>query len=197
MIAGIILAAGASSRMGLAKQLLQYKGESLLERAVGITNEAGLTPIIVVVGARAEMIGRVVDQTKATAVFNPDWETGMGSSVATGLKMALQLSPQLEAACFLLTDQPHVNSELVRQMMSKARNSDKLGVVSSYEGTLGVPALFKKELFTELLNLAGSKGAKPLIKKYAPLLESIDFPEGRIDLDHPSDWEAFKKGSTS
>ena len=197
MTAGIILAAGTSSRMGHAKQLLKYKGKSLLGGIIDAANVAKLAPIVVVLGARAKIISKVVDQNKATTVFNPDWETGMGSSVATGLEMALQLYPQLEAACFLLTDQPHVNSELIREIVMKARESNKLGVVSSYDGTLGVPALFKKRLFTELKALRGSKGAKPLIKKYSSLLESIDFPKGRIDLDYPSDWEAFKKGNTS
>jgi molybdenum cofactor cytidylyltransferase len=190
--AGIILAAGASSRMGKAKQLLNYEGESMIERIIRIAKLAELSPIIVVIGARLEAMQATLSTIpNIHVVVNSDWETGMGSSVACGLTKALQLEKDLSNACFLLTDQPHVNTGLIQNLKTKGQHIDSLGAVCDYGGTLGVPALFKRILFEDLLQLNGEKGAKNLINKHATRLASVSFPKGKLDLDYPEDWERF------
>jgi len=191
-IAGIILAAGASTRMGRAKQLLQWQGKSLIERSVAIALEAGLWPVVAVLGSRAKQVEKVLETHQVSIAYNKDWESGMGSSVATGLESALQINPDLSAACFLLTDQPYLHSDLIKAMLRVFKEKEVPGVAAAYEDTLGVPALFGKALFPELLALRGKKGAKPLINKYANQLGRVPFPKGGIDLDYPEDWERLK-----
>ena len=187
-----LLAAGASTRMGRPKQLLRYQGESLLRRCLRIALETPFRPIAVVLGARAEELEAELEGAGAIIVYNNAWPTGMGSSVAAGLEALLRTEPEPEAACFILVDQPHLTTahllELHRQLDLAP---EKLGAASAYEHTLGVPAIFRKALFPELLKLHGQKGAKPVIEKYKDQLIPAPFPQGRIDLDTPEDWREF------
>ena len=116
----------------------------------------------------------------------------MGSSVATGLETLLRAEPELDAACFVLVDQPYLTAahllELHRQM---EQHPEKWGAASAYDNTLGVPAIFRKALFPELLQLHGQKGAKPVIGKYMDQLIAVPFPQGQVDLDTPEDWREF------
>ncbi|MCB0548881.1 MAG: nucleotidyltransferase family protein [Phaeodactylibacter sp.] len=197
----VLLAAGASTRMGRPKQLLRHQGESLLLRALRIALEASFRPVAVVLGARAEELEAELAGTEESAsaliVHNSAWASGMGSSVATGLEALLLREPALEAACFILVDQPHLTSahllELHRQL---ERAPEKLGAASAYEPALGVPAIFRKGLFPELLELHGQKGAQPLLKKYKDQILSVPFPKGKIDLDTPEDWDEFLRNET-
>ena len=192
----VLLAAGASTRMGQPKQLLRYRGESLLRRTLRIALETPFRPVAVVLGARAEELEAELEGTEALIVYNSAWPTGMGSSVATGLEALLRAEPELGAACFILVDQPHLAAGHLLALEEQLQHSpEKKGAVSMYDGTLGVPALFRKALFPGLLQLHGQKGAKPLIEKYRDHLLPVPFPKGRIDLDTPEDWREFILGN--
>lgn len=188
----ILLAAGASTRMGQPKQLLRYQGESLLQRTLRIAMDTPFHPLAVVLGARMEEMEAELEGADALIVRNSAWASGMGSSVAAGLEALLRAEPGLDAACFILVDQPHLAAahllELRRQL---SQAPEKLGAASAYRQTLGVPAIFRKDLFPELLKLHGQKGAKPVIEKYKGQLISVPFPQGHIDLDTPEDWQEF------
>ncbi|MCB9294209.1 MAG: nucleotidyltransferase family protein [Lewinellaceae bacterium] len=188
----ILLAAGASTRMGQPKQLLRYQGESLLQRTLRIARETPFRPIAIVLGARAGEMEAELESPEALVVHNSAWATGMGSSVATGLEALLRAEPELDAACFVLVDQPYLTAahllELHRQM---EQHPEKWGAASAYDNTLGVPAIFRKALFPELLQLHGQKGAKPVIGKYMDQLIAVPFPQGQVDLDTPEDWREF------
>jgi molybdenum cofactor cytidylyltransferase len=189
----IILAAGASNRMGRAKQLLEIDGEPLLHRMIRIGQEAGFEPVIVVTGAREAAMAEALEGQPVVKAHNPDWESGMGSSVCVGLEAALVEVPDAQAAGFVLTDQPYVSADLLTAMQSALDGSDAPGIAAAYAHSLGVPAIFRKELFPELKQLKGQKGAKPLLMKYAGVLIAYPFPRGQIDLDTPDDWQAFQE----
>lgn len=193
LCAGIILAAGASSRMGRPKQLLNINGLTLLERIISTAQQAELAPLVTVIGANANKIQPMLQSLPSRYVYNENWQKGMGSSIAVGLKKALALNPEIEGALFLLVDQPFVTPDLLKNMKTQAGQRDSLGVVCQYDNTLGVPALFKKELFDALISLDGKKGAKPLIYQYQEQLGTVSFPKGNIDLDFPHEWDRFIK----
>lgn len=189
--ASIILAAGASTRMGRAKQLLAIQGETLLARACRFAREAGFSPVVVVTGARRQAIEAAVPPF-AQRVYNPGWEAGMGGSVSTGLSYALQLQPGLESAGFLLTDQPYLDAALLEGMQQALRaEPSALGVAAAYRGSIGVPAIFRQPLFEELLDLHGAQGAKPVLLRHKSELLAYPFAKGAFDLDRPEDWDIF------
>jgi len=186
----ILLAAGASTRMGRPKQLLRYQGESLLRRTLCIAMETPFRPLAVVLGFRAEEMEAELEGADALIVRNSTWASGMGSSVAAGLEALLRAEPGLDAACFILVDQPHLTAAHLLELRRQLEQApEKLGAASAYRQTLGVPAIFRKALFPELLKLHGQKGAKPVIEKYKGQLISAPFPQGHIDLDTPEDWQ--------
>ena len=183
----VILAAGASRRMGKAKQLLPFEGESLIRRICHTALETGCHPVVVVLGARNEQIRPELMELPVDIAINKEWETGMGTSVRTGIEHLLQLQPALDAALFLLVDQPYVTTNLLLSIIEKYRKTDHSLVVSDYGDTLGVPALFDKNLFAGLQQIEGDKGARALIKRYRNQLTTVSFPGGSIDWDTPED----------
>lgn len=187
-VGAVILAAGSSSRMGRPKQTLQFQGTSLLKRATSAALDAACRPVVVVTGAHAELSRRELDQLDVHEAFNPDWETGMGSSVRTGIESLLSLDADLAAAVLLLCDQPHVTPDVVSKLLAAYRTTGRLLIASTYGESFGVPALFSRELFTELTQLAGSSGAKQIIKRHASAAHFLPFPEGEVDVDTPDDF---------
>lgn len=186
----IVLAAGASSRMGRTKQLLELRGQPLVARACCLANAAGFDEVVVVTGAKHESIVEVLPAF-AHVARNTDWQSGMGSSVYTGLSYVLEYIQATVMAGFILTDQPFLSANLLRAMLYKLQQSEAPGIAARYNNTLGTPALFRSPLFPELLKLRGEKGAKPLLAKYRQALLSWPFPQGGFDLDYPEDWEQF------
>ncbi len=192
----VILAAGASTRMGRPKQLLRFRGESMIQRSLRTALKTPFRPVVVVLGAFAEEIEPELEGYEAEVVYNSSWKSGMGGSVAVGLEGLLRQEPRLESALFLLVDQPYLKPAQLIRMAEALEGTDKPGVVSAYGDTLGVPALFRRALFPELLQLQGQKGAKPLIEKYRPALLALPFPQGKADLDTPEDWRTFLKDNS-
>ncbi len=182
----IILAAGASSRMGTPKQLLLYRGRSFLSYIVEAAIASMCQPIVVVVGANAEQIKSEVS-FRVQVVENTRWTEGMSSSIAVGMQALV--NQNIEGVVITLCDQPFVSTEIIDQLIAAYRLTGKSIVASEYAGTLGVPALFSRTLFPELMTLGATEGAKHLIKKYSEQVFSVPFPEGAIDIDTPQDYE--------
>jgi len=186
----IILAAGSSSRMGQPKQLLEFRGESMMHRAVRIALSTGVEPVIVVLGAEADRVKEAVPQRAAVnVVYNEDWPLGMSSSLRSGVRYAMKYFPNLQALLFIVVDQPFVTSDLLSLLLAAYRDSRALIVAARYQGTPGVPALFDRCLFNEMLALEGDQGARPLFEKYRHKLQTVPFPAGRFDLDTPDDFD--------
>lgn len=187
----IILAAGASTRMGEPKQLLRIGTERLLQRVVRLALETPFRPVVVVLGANRELIEPTLKDMGTIIVFNPDWATGMGSSIASGLAHLLQYEPEIQQVLILVGDQPLLSTAVLMKLVELKREQAKPLVVSAYADTLGVPALFDRVLFPELQALHGAPGAKGLIQKYAVQAAILEFNEGALDIDTPAEWAAF------
>lgn len=188
----VLLAAGASTRLGEPKQLLHFQGETLLRRtakiALTLTNR-----IVVMLGANIEILRNEIEDLPVQIAENKNWKTGMSGSIKAGLEKLLADREELRAVILLVCDQPFVNENLLREIIEEFEQRDSLIVACEYQNTLGVPALFSAKLFPELLALDSRKGAKQLIKKYQTQTAIVSFPKGAIDIDTPTDYENLLK----
>ena len=191
----IILAAGASERLGKPKQLLRFEKTTLLERIAQIALKTEFETVIVL-GANAEMIRASLENVSVRIAVNENWRTGMSSSIIKGLKKSLETNPDLAGVILLLCDQPFVTEENISKLVETQKETGKPIVASSYENTIGVPTLFMREVFDELLKLKGDTGAKPLIKRRAENLAKVNAPEAAFDVDTAEDFEALKRRAT-
>lgn len=187
-VGAVILAAGSSSRMGSPKQALQFEGRSLLRRATSAAVDTACDPVVVVTGAHAELCRRELDGLEVREAFNPDWETGMASSIRSGIEALLNVEPDVAAVVLLLCDQPHVTVDVISCLVAAHQATGRPVIASAYGGSFGVPALFSRILFAELTQLEGMSGAKEIIKKHASEAHFLPFPEGEVDVDTPQDF---------
>lgn len=188
-IAIIILAAGASTRMGKPKQLLAYQGRSLLRHTAEIAIASSSQPVIVILGANAESIKPEINHLPVQIVENPQWVEGMNSSIRVGIEA---LNQNIEAVIITLCDQPFISSKLIHQLIEAYHLTNKPIVASKYANTFGVPALFNHTFFSQLATLKQGEGAKQIIKKHINQVTSIPFSQGYIDIDTPDDYEQLQ-----
>jgi molybdenum cofactor cytidylyltransferase len=189
----IILAAGGSRRFGRPKQLVAFQSESLVHRSVRVATEAGITSIAVVAGESMDAIKGEVRETSAAVVENRDWELGLGTSIRCGLQNLRASVPDLEAVVIIACDQPFVEASIIAALLEERQRSGKPIVASSYAGTLGIPALFDRSCFEELLALPDDSGAKALIESRQHEVAQIKFEHGAIDIDTPADLERLAR----
>ncbi|MDB5269424.1 MAG: hypothetical protein JWP58_2464 [Hymenobacter sp.] len=188
-VALLLLAAGASTRMGRPKQLLPYHGRTLLRHAAETAVASGCAPIVLVTGALHEALVAEVSGLPIQAIHNPDWETGMASSIRAGLSALAE--PQPAAVLIMLTDQPLVTPELLQELIARQQQTQAPIVAAAYGGTLGVPAVFAQSLLPELLRLQGQQGAGRLIASLGAAVGRVPFPEGLLDVDTPAQYAAL------
>jgi len=175
-VAAIVLAAGASRRLGQPKQLVQVYGETLLERTVRVAREAGCEPVIVVLGANADKVLAGSSLEGAQVVMNELWEEGMASSIRAGVA---SLRGGIRGCVLMTCDMPTVSADHLRLL----RASSHSVTASLYEGRSGVPAYFAAEIFPALLALHGDVGARDPLRE-APARELVG---GEVDIDTPED----------
>jgi molybdenum cofactor cytidylyltransferase len=187
-IGAVILAAGSSSRMGSPKQILQFRGESLLRHAALAALGAKCSPVIVVTGAYAELSRRELEGLDVREALNPLWETGMASSIGAGLEGLLGANPDAAAAVIMLCDQPHVTADVISDLAVAHRVTRRPVIASTYGGSFGVPALFSRSLFAELARLEGGAGAKQVIERYASEAHFLPLRGGEVDVDTRDDF---------
>ncbi len=183
-LAILILAAGASTRLGQPKQLVRLGDKTLLaqicETALSIENQQ----VTVVLGAHCEATKPTVSHLPVQLVFNEKWAEGMGGSIACGMA---HLPENTDAVLLLLCDQPFVTTAFLEKLVGKWHPSTSSIVASQYGGSFGPPAIFHQKLFGELAALGGQQGAKKLMEKHRSELITVDFPEGENDMDTPAD----------
>jgi molybdenum cofactor cytidylyltransferase len=189
----IVLAAGASTRMGTPKQLLLYQGRSFVRHTVEVAVASICQPIIIVLGANAQRIKPEVSHFPVQIVENQQWSEGMSSSIRVGIEALNAVNPELEAVAIALCDQPFISSQIINQLVEAYYLTGKPIVACEYAGTLGVPALFSRTLFPELMALKTSQGAKQIINKHRHEVVGVPFPEGAIDIDTPEDYDQLNK----
>lgn len=187
----VLLAAGKSSRLGSAKQLLVFEGQSLIKRAALIALEVS-NKLIVVTGAQQEKIRIELASLDLLICFNEDYEEGIASSIRVGLAAIKQYFPGVEGVLFIVCDQPYISPALLQRLMQKASEAGKPIVACSYNNTLGIPVLFQKNYFPLLLQLKGDHGGKKIIENHLDDVAVIDFPEGGIDIDTIEDYERLE-----
>jgi molybdenum cofactor cytidylyltransferase len=166
----LILAAGASTRLGHPKQLIRLGNETFLDRSVRIAREAGCAPVVVVLGASEE---RIRDQCKLQDVLivsHPDWAEGMGTTISRGVREFGDVQGILVMTC----DMPAVTADHLGKLVASEQVA-----ASSYGGSNGVPAYFPRDLFPELIDLKGDTGARELLRS----AHGIELPGGELDVD--------------
>ena len=189
-IGAIILAAGGSSRMGSPKQLLPYRGRPLICHAIEQALASACDQVFVVLGANAEAIAGAIEAGGSagltTVCLNPRWQEGMGTSVRTGVEAAI--TAHLDAVIIALGDQPLISTAILNSLIATQKETGMPFSASRYAGVVGVPALFTKDLFPELLQLPPASGCQRLIQTYSGQAAFIDCPEGELDIDTPEDY---------
>jgi molybdenum cofactor cytidylyltransferase len=186
-VAGVVLAAGLSSRMGRNKLLLQLSGESLLRRAVRTALAAALRPVLVVVGHEEERAREELRDLRCTPVRNPDYAQGMYTSLRAGIAAAPSDAP---AAVVLLGDMPFVTAEMVRALVQRWRDAKAPLAISTYEGVIAPPILYGAPLFAEIRALRSDSSGKQVVKQHRAEALELSWPASALaDLDVPADLE--------
>lgn len=182
----IILAAGASSRMGSPKQLLEWRNRPLLEHAVANACAVLNERVIVVLGAHAESIQTTIDLGGVSPIVNSDWQEGMASSIRAGVQA---LPESAGAVLILLCDQPLINAAHMQNLLNNWQNAPTRIVVSQYHHSVGVAALFPADFFEHLMSLRDDRGAKPVLMRFENSLLKIPLPEAELDIDSAGDFD--------
>lgn len=191
MIACVVLAGGSSRRLGKPKQLVQWRGESLLGHTLGVVRAAPSLvsrPRAVVIGASADLVRAEAERADAIALMNERFEEGVASSVRVATRWAL--GTEADALLLLVCDQPLLTAAHLETLIAVFRRS-RGSVGSAYGGSVGVPAVFERARFVELLELDGDGGAKPLLRD----AEAIAWPDGEVDVDTLEDLDALHRST--
>jgi molybdenum cofactor cytidylyltransferase len=187
MTAAIILAAGESRRLGQPKQNLVFQHKTLLERSVEAALGAGCAPVMVILGANSAHIAIHADEN-VKLIYNPDWREGMASSIRSGIN-ELHVLSGIDSVVIMLCDQPFADRELIHALRARQTETGKAIIACSYGTTIGVPALFARSLFPELLRLKGDEGARLIFKARAAEVIVVPFAKGGIDIDTAEDYD--------
>ncbi|MDT0607567.1 nucleotidyltransferase family protein [Croceitalea rosinachiae] len=181
-IAVLILAAGASTRMGQSKQLLPWGETTLLNHAIAQANYVS-EHIFVVLGANKDSIEKTLSN-EVSVIFNPSWKQGMGTSIAVGVSK-IQKGHLFDALLIMLGDQPLLDGSYLNELNQLFGTSKNRIVATSYGDKNGVPAFFHNSLFNELRKLSKDYGARSLMQRHVQYLSSLN-PNGKeIDIDTP------------
>ncbi|WP_436527429.1 nucleotidyltransferase family protein [Actinoplanes sp. HUAS TT8] len=184
--AGLVLAAGAGRRFGMAKALVPYRNRLLVEHAAETLGNAGCGRTLVVLGARAEDV--LAAASLPTTVINPDWATGMGSSLRAGLS-ELSADAALDAVVVLLVDMPGVTAEAVRRVAAHA--APEALVMGGYQGRRGHPVLLGREHWAGVAASAtGDRGARDYLRAHEVLVVDVGDVADDRDVDRPEDLDA-------
>jgi molybdenum cofactor cytidylyltransferase len=189
--AHLLLAAGTSTRMGRPKQLLPWKGQSLIRHAIHVLQKAGLAQrIVVILGANRELITPELNDLAVEIVVNPDWAEGMGSSIRSGMQQLLKDdADEWSGIGISLVDQPLIAPEHFRALYQLWENAKQPIAAARYNDILGVPAIFDTSVFPQLLALDGAAGARKILMQSKERVAPLDLPEARFDLDTPEDYK--------
>lgn len=191
-VAGVLLAAGTSSRMGRNKMLFELNGESVLRGAARRALAAGLSPLLVVLGHEAEKSRPELDGLPCHIVINPQYEQGINSSLKAGISA---VPAEARAAVVMLADMPFVTPEMISGLIDRYRSSEAPLVISDYEGVNAPPMLYDRGLFEELLAMTGEGCGRQVVKRHRGEAEVLAWPPSALaDIDVPADYERMKAG---
>jgi len=192
MIAGLILAAGESRRMGRDKALLTHRGRTFIENILQNLHAAGIEKVTVVLGHHAALIQSKVDLSTAKVVVNQDYQRGQTSSLQRGL--ASVATDQPDAVILCLVDHPAISTDVIKQFQEQFESTRPPVLIPTHNGERGHPVVISKELFPELLALMPGEPANTVIRKYRPQTEFVEVADRGIliDVDEPAEYERLK-----
>ena len=191
-IAAIIIAAGASSRFGSPKQLLIWEKDNLLNTLIKTTSDAGLNPIMVVLGCHAIKIEQSILDKSVKVIFNQDWEKGQSTSVKAGVQALTEAYPNVMGAFFLQVDQPQTPVELLQKIKEKAYKDAQI-VLPLIRGQKSSPVYFSKRCFDKLRQITGDQGGRAIMPHFE--VETVEWSDERqlLDIDRPEDYVRLRQ----
>ena len=191
-IAILILAAGESFRMGRTKQLLPFKGNTLLGHTILQAKNAKIGKVYCVLGADFETILEKEDDPEIEIIINYAWRQGLSTSIIAGIRLIERADYQFDAILIMLADQPYVDANYLRRICAQhLKNPNKL-IASTYPKKLGVPALFPKNYFSQLLALSGDVGAGRILNDMPENVIGVLSADLLKDIDTPEDYNALE-----
>jgi len=185
----LVLAAGASTRFGSAKQLVRVAGRPLLHTAVTRAAEVTGNALIVVLGAGAARLAPLLKHCPGSVVVNRHWREGLGSSIRAGVA---RLPPNCSGVMLLLADQAAVTADDLKRLAGAWRRQPLCIAAALYAGISGAPVIFPRSLFRELAELRGDAGARALLRRNAHRLVRVPMPSAEVDVDTPEDLLALE-----
>ncbi|OEJ99005.1 hypothetical protein A8C32_07440 [Flavivirga aquatica] len=191
----IILAAGQSSRMGRIKQLLPYEKSTLLEVTIHNALASKANNVYCVLGANSGLIKKEIKEPEVTFINNPNWKSGLSSSIVSGIKHLQTLKEHSDAVLITLADQPHVDSAYIDSLINLYQDNQGEIIASAYENKKGVPAIFPITIIDKLLKLEGDKGAKSFLNNSEYNIITLELESFQIfrDIDTPEDYKKLFK----
>jgi molybdenum cofactor cytidylyltransferase len=185
----VVLAAGASTRFGSAKQLVRVNGRPLLHTVVSRAVELAGQSVTVVLGANSGELAPLLRHTPASVTVNREWSEGIASSIRAGVS---QVPSSADGVMLLLADQAAVSTEDLRRLASAWRRNPASIAAAQYAGGVGVPAVFPRWCFRELNELRGDRGAQLLLQRHTDRLVRLPMPAAELDIDRPEDLLALE-----
>ena len=180
----VVLAAGASRRFGSPKQLVRFEGQPLILRVLSLATELAGSAVSVVLGANAAEIALILPPSAAATVVNRNWEEGLASSIRAAVQ---RLPGSCDGVLLMLADQPLISSQTLERLAATWRKAPRSIVASVYGNVVGVPAVFPRWSFNDLMALRGDQGARLLINRFADHVVRVDNPEAAVDIDYAED----------
>lgn len=191
-IAIVVLAAGASKRMGSPKQLLKWGDGTLIGNAIETVSKLASNELIVVLGAHYELIKNVIQTSPVTILNNENWEKGLGSTIAFAVEYLQNSKSNIDGVLITLCDQPLITADFLNLFISKFQSGKNQILATSYgNGKQGVPVLFDKVYFNDLEKLNSDEGAKEILKKYSSHVEALTPQMDNKDLDTSEEYTAL------
>ena len=189
----IILAAGSSSRLGYPKQLVEFRGRSLLQHSLDAAGLKEFGTKLLVLGAGAPEIQKNINNRDFEVVINEKWTDGIGTSISKGISEALKIEKDLDHILIMLSDQPFVTKKKIHELILMHLDTNKCATFSEYEGDVGVPAIFSREIFPNLKKLKSDQGAKKLLHNKNFEFQTLKFEKGNFDVDTPEDVDLLRQ----
>lgn len=188
----VLLAAGGSLRLGRPKQLLAYKGKTLLHHSLEEALASNAQTVVVVLGSNADTMQKELSHYSVHVTINTYWQEGMASSIRSGVKTITEINPSIEGVILLVCDQPFITASLLNTLIDVHQKTGKGIVASSYDNTYGPPVFFHHSFFQELVQLKGDVGARSIVQMHLDDVEAVNFPDGTFDIDTDKDYELIK-----
>lgn len=187
----LILAAGSASRMGKIKQLLPYKDSTLLEWTIEQAQKSVVKKVFCVLGANKGTIEKQLAIKTIEVIYNPNYKNGLSTSIVEGIEFLQEHN--FDNVLIMLADQPHITFDYLNSLIEVSKNTPSKIIASNYNGSIGVPAIFPKKYFSDLLNLKGDKGAKNFLLENNNNVIRVNSSQNLLDIDTPEDYQHLLK----